>query len=182
MDGISNTKELAKTQYEKLNKLISQWIDARDKKEYKTQGQIHLQIQDHFQNMKGLISVLRSFSNDNEAKQLLSLIESQHKHFSDLEESEKQYLLSQSIPQNTTNETSNFLSSLKITSQELDNALAQQIDVLKDLEDVQTEGFQTIAGLVPRVRQINQQANELYFLIFIMIVLFIIFYLLYRLR
>ena len=179
MNGISTTKEIAKKESTEIENLIEKWVDARDNQNYKEQGEIHLFLQDKFQNLKGLLSVLRTFQDDEEATNIISLIESQQKHFQDLEESERKAILSNTPMNEYSDETTSFLGTLRITSQEVDNALSQQIEALKKLEEIETEGFSSISTLVPRVKQINKQTNELYCLVFIMVLLFVLFYLLY---
>ena len=182
MNGVSSTKEIAKKEASEIENLISKWVEARDNQNYKEQGEIHLFLQDKFQNVKGLLSVLRSFQDDDEASQIISSIESQQKHFHDLEESEKQAILSNASKLEETDETTSFLGTLRIASQEVDNALSQQIEVLKKLEEIETEGFSSISTLVPRVKQINTQTNQLYLLVFIMVILFVVFYTLYYIK
>ena len=179
MDGKEQTKELGKKELSTIEELLNKWKNARAQKQYKIQGEMSKLLIEHFSSSKGLVSVLNSF-NESEASEIVEAIEQRKHEFNELEEEEKREIIPKLIPSNETSENSSFLMKFQMTSKEIDKALSDQIESLRSLDDVETEGFETLNNIIPHVKQINKDTIELFVLVGVAIVLMFIFSYLYH--
>lgn len=179
MDGKEQTKELGRKELSTIKELLDKWKDARSRQQYKIQGEISKLLIEHFSSSKGLISVLNSF-NENDASEIAESIEKQKQLFNELEEEEKCEVIQKLVPSSETSENASFLTKFQMTSKEIDKALSEQIESLRSLDDVETEGFEVLNNIIPHVKQINRDTKELFILVGVAIILMFILSYLYH--
>ena len=178
MNGQKETKEISLKLAKEINDSIEMYKNMQFKPNDNEEKRIlENKIENQFSSIKGLLSVLRTFKDDDEAKNIVLTIENQENLF-------KSIILKQN--QNTENianehENEDYLhesiQNMGYETAEIDNLLSEHIETLRDLEEIQTEGINSLSILSQRVKKINKDLCKLF--IFVVIAIVLLLYLRY---
>lgn len=180
MDELAKKK--GKEISEEVDKLIEQWVNARDEKDYLKQSDITSQLHEFFKSNKGLISVLKSL-NDDEATCTALYLESQASHYKQLSDFETQKTISSfSGNKEGENELSHLLATLRDSTREIDDTIGNQISTLNDVSFGTYNTNDKMKGLVQGLKNFDKDTMEIIILAIIIFILFAIAWLIYSKR
>ena len=173
MNGNEETKELGRKEILIIKGLVKEMKLANENRQYEILSKTKLLLEEHFSSSKGLISVLRSF-NEDESNEIAKLIEDQKSIFLEFVNDENSEI------SNKSDENNRAFEEVKLATTEINNSLNDQIESLKDLEDVETEGLEVLNELIPRAKKLNDEICKIFILIAIAAILMIVFAYLYH--
>jgi len=169
MEGQQETIRAAKAESEKIESMINQWMEYKEKSSFVQQSDLTSIICQKLYNTKGLISVLK-YLGTKESIEVALILEAHLLHFQDLLQFSKDS--STNIENNQDSDGMDFLKSLIQTTKEIDHILHEESNILVSMQNRAERNETGVKNITLRVREAGRECNVIVLLILVIVILF----------